>query len=122
MGLRPIKTSELLKSTEIQIDAISSSLLTHTDFIDRVNGMDEFKKFPRHDPVRIEVDGGARWGSWREASYCPPNYYVCGLSQRVEGRQVRGDDTALNSVALECCPLFDGASQAEVAGQMGTTD
>ena len=118
-----IKTSELLMSTDKQIQEISKNLLTRNDFIDRVNSMKEFKGFDRGvKPVRIEVNGGAGWGSWREASYCPANYYVCGLSQRVEGNQGRGDDTALNSVALECCPLFGEALQARDAGQVGTAE
>ena len=56
----------------------------------------------------FEVQGGGPWGGWHEATYCPVNYYVCGLEQKVEGPQGGGigeDDTALNAVALRCCSL-----------------
>lgn len=103
-----VQTSDLFTSTQRQIDEISTNLLERQDFIDRVNSLQDFKDFNRNSrPQRVRVHGGGRWGSWHKASYCPENYYVCGLSQKVESSQGRGDDTALNEVALECCPLFD---------------
>ena len=105
--LQEAQTSELLTSTQRQIDEIATNLLARDEFIKRVNSMQEFKEFDRNSKhMRVEVAGGGPWGRWRKASYCPPNYYVCGLSQRVEGEQGRGDDTALNDISLECCPLF----------------
>ena len=106
--LHEVQTSKLLTSTEEQIDGIANNLLKRNDFIDRVNSMQTFRDFDRYSsPQRVEVNGGGRWGGWQKASYCPENYYVCGLSQKVESSQGRGDDTALNDIALECCPLFD---------------
>lgn len=105
---KKVQTSDLFTSTQRQIDEISTNLLDRQDFIDRVNSMQDFRGFKRNSrPQRVKVHGGGPWGSWQKASYCPENYYVCGLSQKVETSQGRGDDTALNEVALECCPLFD---------------
>ncbi|MGE5658564.1 MAG: hypothetical protein ACM37W_18335 [Actinomycetota bacterium] len=42
------------------------------------------------------------WGGWSTAIYCPPGTYVGGYSMRVEPDQGKGDDTALNAVALYC--------------------
>jgi hypothetical protein len=42
------------------------------------------------------------WGRWSTAVYCPAGSYVGGYSMRVEPWQRRGDDTALNAVALYC--------------------
>ena len=103
-----VKSSDLLTSTERQIAEIALNLLGQPEFIEQVNSMREFKEVDRDaNRKRVEVYGGGKWGSWREPSFCPPNHYVCGLSQKVENSQGKGDDTALNSVALECCPLFD---------------
>ena len=103
-----IKTSELLTSTETQIDSIASNLLAREDFLVRVNSMKEFEDYDRKSNSQyIEVQGGGPWGKWHKTTtFCPANYYVCGLNQKVENEQGAGDDTALNSVALQCCPLF----------------
>jgi len=53
----------------------------------------------------LDVEGGLVWGSWRGATYCPDNHYVCGINQRVEGRQGKGDDTAVNDLQIYCCPF-----------------
>jgi hypothetical protein len=46
------------------------------------------------------------WGDWTKAVYCPANHFVCGMKVRMEGDQGKdGDDTALNSVELQCCPF-----------------
>ena len=41
------------------------------------------------------------------------------LSQWVGASQGRGDDTALNNIGLECCPLFSEALPDRLAGQDG---
>lgn len=53
----------------------------------------------------IEIKGGAPWGNWHPATYCPDNFYVCGLQQKVEPKQGNNDDTGLNSIKMACCPL-----------------
>lgn len=49
------------------------------------------------------VHGGMPWGTWRDVTYCPDDHYVCGLSQRVESKQGKGDDTAINDLRMWCC-------------------
>ena len=46
----------------------------------------------------------AQWGRWSEPVYCPQGYFVCGLKQKIEDDQGRGDDSAMNAVAFYCCP------------------
>ncbi len=49
---------------------------------------------------------GGFWGDWTKPVYCPANHFVCGVRVRIEqdlGKE--GDDTALNSVELQCCPF-----------------
>ena len=59
----------------------------------------------------IKVKGEGPWGEWKAATYCPKNYYVCGLEQKLEEPLPDGDDTALNGVALRCCRLFPKPSK-----------
>lgn len=69
--------------------------------------MTDFKNIDRTPgPDPLPVKGGGPWGRWHEATYCPKNHYVCGLEQKVEDKQGKGDDTTLNQVALRCCKLF----------------
>lgn len=54
----------------------------------------------------ITFSNSGHWGRWSDPQYCPRDYYVCGLKQRVETPQGGdGDDTAMNAVAFYCCPL-----------------
>ena len=57
----------------------------------------------------VEADPGY-WGTWRKKFYCPANYYLCGLQQRIEkrrGKRSHDDDSAMNGLRMFCCPLFD---------------
>lgn len=46
------------------------------------------------------------WGDWTNPVYCPANHYVCGVKVRMEADLGKDrDDTALNSVELQCCPF-----------------
>jgi hypothetical protein len=57
----------------------------------------------RNDITGIKTaPNGGPWGGWSTAIYCPAGSYVRGYSMRVEENQGRGDDTALNAVALYC--------------------
>jgi hypothetical protein len=51
------------------------------------------------------LHGGAptSWGDWGSTATCPANAAICGLRTKIEGRQGRRDDTALNSVEFDCC-------------------
>ena len=51
------------------------------------------------------------WGRWSDYHYCQPGHYVCGLRQKVEGRQGNGDDTALNAISFQCCPFAQPTQQ-----------
>ena len=53
----------------------------------------------------VDVAGGMGWGAWRGRTYCPAHKYVCGIEQRVEGDQGGGDDTAVDDIAIICCPF-----------------
>ena len=102
-----VAASELLTSTDLQISEIAGDLMGRPEFLARVNGMQQLREFDRQaEPVHVDVPGGTGWGRWYEESYCPRNHYVCGLSQRVEGAQGRGDDTSVNDLQMVCCPLF----------------
>ncbi|MDJ0556384.1 MAG: hypothetical protein QNJ68_18485 [Microcoleaceae cyanobacterium MO_207.B10] len=57
----------------------------------------------RNDIVNVKESGnGAPWGTWTRPAYCPPGSWAAGYTMRVEPGQGRGDDTALNAVALYC--------------------
>ena len=44
------------------------------------------------------------WGNWTKVAFCPAEHYVCGLKVRMEpDLGTDRDDTALNSVELQCC-------------------
>ncbi|XP_043940102.1 vitelline membrane outer layer protein 1 homolog [Protopterus annectens] len=50
----------------------------------------------------ITVTNGGPWGSWGWVSQCPWNSKAIGFSLKIEGRQGRGDDTAMNGIRLYC--------------------
>ncbi|XP_043938404.1 vitelline membrane outer layer protein 1 homolog [Protopterus annectens] len=58
----------------------------------------------------ITVLNGCPWGSWGWTSYCPVNSKAHGFSLKIEGRQGRGDDTAMNGIRLYCT---DGSGAVE---------
>lgn len=46
------------------------------------------------------------WGSWsKHWETCPLETAVCGVRTRVEPKQGKGDDSAMNDIRLLCCPL-----------------
>jgi hypothetical protein len=56
----------------------------------------------------IEASGGGEWGSWTSrwvTDTNPWNSAICGVSARVEGWQMNGDDTALNDLEFTWCYL-----------------
>ncbi len=42
------------------------------------------------------------WGKWRNFQSCGHGSYVNGFSNRVEGNQKGGDDTAMNAIRMTC--------------------
>lgn len=62
-----------------------------------------FGQSVRNDQVTtLESGKGGQWGTWTRPIYCPPGSWATGYTMRVEPDQGRGDDTALNAVALYC--------------------
>ncbi|OXA45847.1 Vitelline membrane outer layer protein 1 [Folsomia candida] len=49
----------------------------------------------------IRSDRTTDWGGWGEASFCPVGAYATGLEVKYE-EIGRGDDTAINGIALQC--------------------
>lgn len=54
------------------------------------------------------------WGTWSAEQNCPSKTAVCGITTQVEPGQGRGDDTALNNVALACCKIPDPAESCKI--------
>jgi len=53
----------------------------------------------------VEGDGGSD-GKWGEGKTCDNGFAICGLKTQVEPDQSPlNDDTALNNIAVLCCPL-----------------
>lgn len=68
-----------------------------------IGGSITFAGALRHATSLAAHDGF--WGGWTSWHYCPRNEYVCGYRIRMEGNQGSGDDTAMNSAQLACCPF-----------------
>jgi len=62
------------------------------------------RDMPADEYDLFDLPGGdeLQWGSWRSVKRCPQNTYIVGFSQRVEGQQGTGDDTALNALRFKC--------------------
>jgi len=53
----------------------------------------------------IEGDG-LNFGSWREAVRCPDRQALCGIQTQIQpDRGALLDDTAMNNLSAECCPV-----------------
>ncbi|KAG2486768.1 hypothetical protein HYH03_014567 [Edaphochlamys debaryana] len=52
------------------------------------------------------------WGSWQGWKSCAAGQYLCGM-------RVRGDDTALNGIAIACSPVPGGTELVVEAGDWG---
>ena len=50
----------------------------------------------------IEAPTYTAWGTWRDIVSCKPGFAVTGLVTRVETDQARGDDSAMNGLAVMC--------------------
>ncbi|WP_218418130.1 hypothetical protein [Alteromonas lipotrueae] len=57
-------------------------------------------------PPDIEIPEEQDWpkfGTWGEAAFCPAFTAACGIKQRFEGKQGKGDDISLYDMAVICC-------------------
>ncbi|MCI5133693.1 MAG: hypothetical protein D3920_01205 [Candidatus Electrothrix sp. AW2] len=54
--------------------------------------------------AQINAENGGDWGRWGGTSFCPSGMAVCGAELKIEPKIGDGDDTAVNDVALYCCP------------------
>lgn len=98
------------QSTNASLDRMQErerkGLAKFAEFDDRLKQVEIFvaRERPYLDEP-IEAPGEAPWGLWKGPAFCPANHYVCGLEQKVEPTQGKGDDTATNGVRMYCCPL-----------------
>ena len=56
----------------------------------------------RNDLRNNMVIHHGHWGDWQGMRYCPEDSFATGYRMKVEGNQGGGDDTALNSIELQC--------------------
>ncbi|XP_013403157.1 vitelline membrane outer layer protein 1-like [Lingula anatina] len=72
----------------------------------------------------ISSSNGGSWGSWGMWRQCDRGHFICGLRVKFEASVGRGDDTALNSVAFECCynnvPLVSRTTYQHPRSSLGT--
>ncbi|XP_052068553.1 vitelline membrane outer layer protein 1 homolog [Mytilus californianus] len=50
----------------------------------------------------LSVANGGTWGPWSGPEFCAEGYYATGYSLKIEEKQGKGDDTALNAIRLKC--------------------
>ena len=62
----------------------------------------------------VTFSNGGGWGAWSDPQYCPRGQVICGLKQRVEGRQGKDDDTAMNAIGFYCCPVVADRPSTEL--------
>jgi len=73
----------------------------------------------RNDQVNAaEAQNGGAWGNWTRPVYCPSGSWAAGYTMRIEPQQGRGDDTALNAIALYCRDRY-GNTVARIAPHDG---
>jgi len=78
------------------INGINSKITTNTNKINAIGSK---------GAASSKTVTSGYWGSWRGWASCPSKHYVCGLQARVEKKQGKGDDTAMNGLQMKCCPL-----------------
>jgi hypothetical protein len=68
-------------------------------------------RFKCTDGKLIQAGGSMPWGKWESHRTCPTKKIlgmtitsaICGIQTRVEPKQGKGDDTALNGANYACC-------------------
>jgi hypothetical protein len=100
-GTRVASNLNVTGSVESGAATVNGNLTAHGTFSsDRMNCRSGCA-----DVQRIEPPGTASWGYWRGWKFCPANFYVCGIEQKVEDSQGESDDTGMNGLAMLCCPF-----------------
>lgn len=109
-----IKELEAPSDIDGLYDKLANRLANNSDFRaaasgdmnDRIKELESRWKMRRSpsNAMDVSIAGDGDWGKWHDAS-CPVNHYVCGLGQKIEARQGRDDDTAMNAVRFKCCAL-----------------
>ena len=51
---------------------------------------------------KLKADVRGPWGAWRKGPRCPKGQAITGFRTRVEGKQGRGDDSAMNGLEILC--------------------
>ncbi len=54
------------------------------------------------------------WGDWKNWQYCPEDSFATGYAMRVEPKQGKGDDTAVNGIKLYCVNKSTGKRVATI--------
>ena len=104
VGVAAVGAARYVGSIEATLEALPTAEKVQMDVETQVEGLfDEWANKIRSPGDQLGFDGP--FGVWSAPLYCPVNEYVCGIRQKLEGRQGNGDDTAMNAVRFYCCPL-----------------
>ena len=103
----------LTQSSDQLVEDVARNLAGRKDFRDilsggldqRVESIEEALNKERKPDRAIHAPEESPWGRWTGPAFCPKNAYICGLEQKIESRQGRDDDTAMNGIRFFCCPL-----------------
>ncbi|XP_053381801.1 vitelline membrane outer layer protein 1-like [Mercenaria mercenaria] len=74
---------------------------------------------PRRVIKVLKASNGAPWGGWGPPQFCAEGTYAIGYAIKVEPGQGSGDDTALNSIQLDCKGLDAVRSGGKITSREG---
>ena len=97
------KAVEIAETSNVTISGMREEISKlKADLAAQKKAFDALKKIPNKVVGEITSHDGY-WGKWHKTAMCPSGQYVCGMRVRIEDQQGDGDDTAMNSVRLQCC-------------------